>query len=390
MKMKSVSSQVEDILSNIASKGDAALFAYSKRFDSYPLTRSTVEVSASEIVQAAAKLEASTRLAIRLAASNIRSFHLAERKRAAKTWMIKGHGTKRGQIISPVQSTGIYVPGGRYPYPSTVLMAAIPAKVAGVKQIIMVSPPKNITPAVLYAAKVAGVDRIFRIGGPAAIGALAYGTKSVPKVDIIVGPGNAYVNEAKRQVYGLVGIDSLAGPSEVAIIADATAPADYIVSDVKAQLEHDERAVASVFCMSNTLAKEVARMLEKPLLVRITLKTVTPSKAIELVNYMAPEHLELMVKDTAYYLKSIKNAGAIFAGSATPTALGDYWAGPSHVLPTAGTARFSSGLSVATFLKRSSYIEYSPQSTKACADCAAEIASTEGMSWHEVSLNIRK
>jgi histidinol dehydrogenase len=304
--------------------------------------------------------------------------------------MLKDKGVKRGQIISPVHTVGIYVPGGQYPYPSTVLMSAIPAKTAGVKQIIMVSPPKNITPAVLYAAKVAGVDRVFRIGGPAAIGALAYGTKSVPKADLIVGPGNAYVNEAKRQVYGLVGIDSLAGPSEVCIIADGNAPADYVAADIKAQLEHDERAIACVLSLSKQLTKKILSLLGQNVTGCLEIKTVTAAQAVELVNGSAPEHLELLVKDTAYFLKGIKNAGAIFAGYSTPTALGDYWAGPSHVLPTMGTARFSSGLSVATFLKRTSYMQYSPQAANLAVDYAATLASAEGMSWHEASLNIRK
>ncbi len=218
--MKSVSEQVRSILDSVAAKGDTALFSFTRKFDRCALTEDTIEVSVSEIKAASAKLDVSTRRAIEIAASNIQSFHKAELSRSCKTWILHDKGVKRGQIIGPLRSAGIYVPGGRYPYPSTVLMAAIPAKVAGVKEIVMVSPPKNITPAVLYAAQVAGVNRIFRIGGPAAIGALAFGTRSIPKVDIIVGPGNAYVNEAKRQVYGLVGIDSLAGPSEVAIIAD--------------------------------------------------------------------------------------------------------------------------------------------------------------------------
>jgi histidinol dehydrogenase len=267
-------------------------------------------------------------------------------------------------------------------------MTAIPAKVAGVKTVIMVSPPKNITPAVLYAASVAGVDRIFRVGGPAAIGALAVGTKSIPKVDMIVGPGNAYVNEAKRQVFGQVGIDSLAGPSEVAIIADANAPIDYIVNDVRAQLEHDERATATVFSLSARLTAALRKEFHAA--DRLSLSTVTLKQAIALVNALAPEHLELLVANPTPIIAQVHNAGAIFSGYATPTAVGDYWAGPSHALPTAGTARFASGLSVATFMKRTSLISYTQEHTKRIANDIVEIATAEGMAYHAASVTVRK
>ena len=268
-------------------------------------------------------------------------------------------------------------------------MAAIPAKVAGVKKISIVTPPNRLTPAVLYAAKLAGVDEIYRIGGPAAIAALAYGTKTVKSVDMVIGPGNAFVNEAKRQVFGKVGIDSLAGPSEVAIIADKGANVSYLVTDLMAQAEHDPEAKAYLFTDSRKIMQQVKHMLPKGLAKQVKLTACPLPKAVKLVNELAPEHLELMVKQPDKMLNGIKNAGAIFAGYRTPTALGDYWAGPSHVLPTGGTAKFMSGLSVLTFLKRTSYVNFHEGSLREDGVYIRKLAEAEGLKSHGESIETR-
>jgi histidinol dehydrogenase len=296
-----------------------------------------------------------------------------------------------GQLVRPVDSVGLYIPGGRFPYPSTVLMTVIPARIAGVKRIVMASPPKNLTPEVLTAASVAGCHVVYRMGGAGAIAALAYGTKTIEKVDFIAGPGNQYVTEAKRQVFGQVGIDSLAGPSEVVVIADRTTPAEYVELDLQAQAEHDPEARALLLSTDRRLIQRVGKNLSQDIKKRITLRYVSSlSKAIEEANLIAPEHLELLFRGAERYLSQIRHAGAIFLGPATPAALGDYVAGPSHVLPTNRAARFSSGLSVATFLKRSSVIGFQARAQeKARWEAALVMGQTEGMEYHADSLRCR-
>ncbi|MCL2335366.1 MAG: histidinol dehydrogenase, partial [Endomicrobia bacterium] len=278
--------------------------------------------------------------------------------------------------------------GGRFPYPSTVIMTAVAAKAAGVKRIVMATPPKKMSGAVLFAAKLCGIKEVYRVGGIMAIAALACGTKTVKKVDMIAGPGNAYVNEAKRQLFGKVGIDSLAGPSEVAIIADKNAPAEYVAADLMAQVEHDPMAKAYLFCESREKIAKIKALLPKEALKQVKTELCSLKKAIEKSNKIAPEHLELIIKDYAKLLKNVRNAGAVFAGYQTPTACGDYWAGPSHVLPTNGSARFSSGLSVMTFLKKTSYIEMDKKNKKGYEE-TAEFADSEGMAYHKKSALIR-
>jgi histidinol dehydrogenase len=267
-------------------------------------------------------------------------------------------------------------------------MTAIAAKIAGVKRIIIATPPKKINDALLFAANLCGITHIYSIGGAVAIAALAYGTENIEAVDMIVGPGNAYVNEAKRQVFGKVGIDSLAGPSEVAIIADENAPNDYIIADIMAQVEHDPLAKAYLFCDKKEKIEVIRKSISKEFLKQVEFECCSIKKSIENSNRIAPEHLELLLKNPQTLLKDIKNAGAVFAGYQTPTAAGDYWAGASHVLPTAGTARFSSGLSVMSFLKRTSWTQMPPKNNKAYEQIA-EFAQSEGLVWHKKSAQIR-
>ena len=349
MKISPLEQQVKTIIHTVQRSGDSALKAYTKRFDG--ITISSFKVPKAEILQAVRSLEKGLRAALDQAARNIQNFHQQELSHLPCSWTFTQKGSVTGQMYAPIATVGIYVPGGRFSYPSTVLMTAIPARVAGVEKVIMATPPKQLTPAVLYAAYISGVDEIYRVGGPAAIAALAFGTESIPKTDFIVGPGNAYVNEAKRQLLGVVGIDALAGPSEVAIIADAKAPANYIIADLLAQAEHDPRAMTYLFSDSKTLLSAIGRMLPRELRTQVTLKACKIEQAINAVNKIAPEHLELMVENPATIIGKIKNAGAVFIGYATPTAVGDYWAGPNHVLPTGGSARCFSPLALSDIVK---------------------------------------
>lgn len=309
----------------------------------------------------------------------------------SKSWLQRKGSVQVGQLMSPVDSVGLYIPGGRFPYPSTVLMTAIPARVAGVKRIVLASPAKNMTPEVLAAAHLAGCDEVYRVGGPGVIAAFAYGTRTISKVDFIVGPGNQFVTEAKRQVFGDVGIDSLAGPSEVVIIADAKTPLDYVIYDLQAQAEHDPEAHSLLITTSQRLLNQVRSRLSRDLKSRVELRKVASIEAaIALANEVAPEHLEVLVQNASRYLPLIRHASAIFLGPATPAALGDYVAGPSHVLPTNRAARFSSGLSVATFIKRSSVMSYSARSAeRADWEAALVMGQTEGMDNHANSLRCR-
>jgi histidinol dehydrogenase len=388
MDAKQISTYVSDIIEDIKNNGDKAIFKYLKNFDNIDLSKKGYRVSQKAIDDAAKRIPKQLKNVIKSAYSNILAYHKYERSQIKKRWNYVRSGLKIGQFYTPVESAGIYVPGGRFPYPSTVIMTAVPAMAAGVKRIAMVTPLKNMNDTVLFSAKLCGIKEIYCIGGVMAVGALAYGTKTLKKVDMIAGPGNVYVNEAKRQVFGCVGIDSLAGPTEVAIIADKDVPADYVVADIMAQVEHDLLAKTYLLCESTEKISEIEKLLPKKAFKQLKTELCSLSKAVDIVNNIAPEHLELLVKNYRILLKNIRNVGAVFVGYQTPTASGDYWAGPSHVLPTNGSAKFSSGLSVMTFLKRSAYIEMSKNNKKAYR-AIADFAQAESMQYHKKSAEAR-
>ncbi|MBN1823710.1 MAG: histidinol dehydrogenase [Endomicrobiales bacterium] len=389
---RKISRYISGLISRVRKGGDRAVSGYIRKFDGVNVPPARFRVKKAELNAAAAKIDKEIAASLRLAASNIRNFHKKELLKLAKAWRQSRDGIITGQMMSPVEKVGVYVPGGRYPYPSTVLMTVIPAKVAGVKRVVVVTPPKSLTQEILYAAKLAGADEIYRVGGPAAVAALAFGTRNIPKTDMIVGPGNKYVNEAKRQVFGEVGIDSLAGPSEIAIIADNTADAEFVAADIEAQLEHDPDARALLLSDSAALISKVRKaMRRKPVKsASCSLAKVPMNRAVEIANAAAPEHLEVIVKNPARVLSRIRNAGAVFVGSWSPVASGDYLAGPSHALPTGGSARFSSGVSVATFIKRTSYMEFSKKGFMSCARRIEILAGAERLRKHGRSIKIRR
>ena len=398
--------KVEDIVSGIIAEvrknKDAALFAYGEKFDGVKLT--SLEVTKAEIDEAYQNADKEFINVLEEAAKNIRAFH-EQQKREGFT-LKQENGVVIGQKITPVDKAGLYVPGGTAAYPSTVLMDAIPAKLAGCKEIVMVTPPaKNggVNPDILAAAKVAGVDRIFKVGGAQAIAALAYGTESIPKVDKIVGPGNAFVAEAKKQVFGVVSIDMIAGPSEILVVADNTNDPAFIAADLLSQAEHDKMASAVLVTDDAAFANRVSEELEKqiPLLARAEIARTSIDEngkiivaenlhaAIDIANEIAPEHLELCVDEPFQYLDEIKHAGSIFLGKYCPEALGDYFAGPNHTLPTSGTARFSSPLSVDDFVKKSQFTYYTEEALGKVADKIAYFAKKEGLGAHAKSATIR-
>lgn len=396
-----VSDIVADILAEVRQKGDAALLAYAKQFDKADLQ--ALEVSEAEIDAAFQKVEPAFIAVLQQAAENIRAFH---QRQVRNSFVITGDGIVTGQKITPIAKVGLYVPGGTAAYPSTVLMDAIPAKIAGCKEICITTPALpdgSINPVILAAAKIAGVDRIFKTGGAQAVAALAYGTQSVPKVDKIVGPGNAFVAEAKRQVFGLVAIDMIAGPSEILVIADGKSNAAYVAADMLSQAEHDKMASAVLVTDSVALAEAVSAELERQLallpreeIARNSIeqngKIIVADRlddVIAVANEIAPEHLELCVDNPFDYLDKIENAGSIFLGRYCPEALGDYFAGPNHTLPTSGTARFSSPLSVDDFVKKSQYTYYTKDALGAVADQIALFAQKEGLEAHAKSVTIR-
>lgn len=393
---------VADIVSNVRKNGDSALKEYTKRFDKAELT--SLEVTEEEIEEAFNKVDSKFIEVIERAKENIYAFH---RHQVRNSFVIsENEGIVLGQKVLPLQRVGLYVPGGTASYPSSVLMNCIPAKIAGVEEIIMTTPPSadgTVNPVILAAAKIAGVGRIFKVGGSQAIAALAYGTESIPAVDKIVGPGNAFVAEAKRQVYGLVDIDMIAGPSEILIIADGTCNPEYVAADLLSQAEHDKLASAVLVTDSRELAVKVSEQLEAQLAVlpreeiaRTSIDTngkiiVTESiaQAIDIANMIAPEHLEVCVDNPFDYLDKIKNAGSIFLGKNCPEALGDYFAGPNHTLPTSGTARFSSPLSVDDFVKKSAFTYYTLDALSKVSEDIAFFAEKEGLSAHARSAVIR-
>jgi histidinol dehydrogenase len=400
-----VDAAVTDIIAEVRKRGDAALVDYTERLDRVKLTPGTLRVSAKELRDALAQLPREDRRALELAAKRIAAFH---KKTIEKPFSYTDDlGMRLGQLVRPLDRAGIYVPGGMGAYPSSVLMNAIPARVAGVREIVMVSPPsaESERPEVMAAAAIAGVDEFYRVGGAQAVAALAYGTSSIAPVDKIVGPGNAYVQAAKRMVYGVVDIDKMAGPSEVLVIADDTAHADWVAADLIAQAEHgsgDESAL--LLTPSRQLADAVAAaivaaladlpragavqaVLEK----RGALVVVRDlEEAFELANLIGPEHLELEIRSPSRWLPKVKAAGAIFLGGLSPAPLGDYLAGPNHVLPTGGSARFASPLGAYDFLKRTSIIEASPNALRKLGPTVARLARMEGFEGHARAIEIRK
>ena len=381
---------VTDIISNIQTKGDNAVIGYLKKFDGVSFkSAKDLRVTDKQINEAVKKVSPALKKAIKASYANVLAFHKKEYSNIKKQWLITDSVKSVGQIYRPIEAVGIYVPGGRFSYPSSVIMNAVAAKVAGVKRIVMMTPPKKMSNEVLFAAKICGIKEIYTIGGAVAIAVLAYGTKTIKPVNMIVGPGNAYVNEAKRLVFGKVGIDSLAGPSEVAIIADSGADKEYVLYDLLAQAEHDTMAKAYLLCSSKEIINYIKKNFDKEKLNQIKIYNVDTKKAIEMVNDIAPEHLELLVKNAKQAVTKIYNAGAIFVGYNTATAVGDYWAGPSHVLPTNASAKYSSGLSVMTFMKRSSYIELK-KVTSSVKKQIADFAASEGLINHKKSIEVRK
>ncbi len=390
---------VEDVRKN----GDRALFKYTKRFDRLTLTGKTVKVSRKEFREARSAVPKKLMDDLVRAGKRIRDFHRL--KLPSENTFRDIMGNELGWIIRPIERAGLYVPGGKAAYPSTVLMTAIPAKVAGVSELALVTPCPGgeINPAVLAAAEIAGVDSVYKIGGAQAVAALAYGTESVPKVDKIVGPGNIYVTIAKKLVFGDVDIDMIAGPSEVLIVADGSAPAEWIAADLLAQAEHDEMAVPMVVTDSsvyaNEIEEEVSRQLKKLKRKAIAGESVRKQgrifvtgnmeQAVGLANALAPEHLELCVKEPKSVLKKINHAGAIFLGSMSTEAFGDYIAGPSHVLPTGGAARFSSPLSVFDFLRMPSVISISKKGFDSLSDSVMNLAYSEELEAHALSVAVR-
>jgi len=393
---------VSEIIKNVRKNGDKALFAYCERFDHAKLD--ALQVSKEEMEEAMASVEPKFLDILRRAAENIRKFHS---RQVRNSFILNDEaGIVIGQKVIPIDRAGLYVPGGTAAYPSTVLMDSIPAKIAGCREVVMVTPPGSdgkINPVILAAAGIAGIDKIYKIGGAQAIAALAYGTESVPKVDKIVGPGNAFVAEAKKQVFGTVSIDMIAGPSEILIVADGKTNPRHAAADLLSQAEHDKLASAVLVTDSMELATAVQAELENqiPKLLRAEIARAsidnngkiivadTLSKAIDIANQIAPEHLELLVENPFDYLDAIRHAGSVFMGRNCPEALGDYFAGPNHTLPTSGTARFSSPLSVDDFVKKTQYTYYTREALVNVAGDVAYFAEQEGLTAHAKSALIR-
>ena len=401
---ETVTQRVKDIVRDVRARGDAALFEYTERFDGAKLDAASVQVTPEEIRAAYDAAEKPWIDAMREAAARITAFHEKQKQR---TWIDFDGGIALGQMVRPLERVGVYVPGGTAAYPSSVLMNVLPARVAGVREIVMVTPPgadgKVSYPLTLVAADIAGVDRIYKVGGAQAVAALAFGTQSLPRVDKIVGPGNIYVANAKREVYGHCGIDMVAGPSEVLVIADGSANPVYVAADMLSQAEHDPLAAAIVVTDSQGLAQRVAAEIERQAALLPRREIVDRSlsrygtivacenleQAAQVANLVAPEHLELSVAQPFELLGRIQNAGAIFLGHYAPEPLGDYFAGPNHVLPTSGTARFFSPLNVEDFTKKSSLIYYDRASLEAVSDDVIRLARAEGLDAHANAVAVR-
>jgi histidinol dehydrogenase len=401
--------EVRSILKDVSKRGDEALVHYTELFDGVRIPLQKLRVKRREVEAAYRKVPQEFLRTLKKAAHRIRRFHRSVSKRLSTPYVLQTakveKGIRLGQMIRPIERVGIYVPGGKASYPSTVLMAAIPAKVAGVQAILMTTPPskEGISPAILVAADLAGVDQIYRVGGAQAIAALAYGTASIPKVDKIVGPGNRYVATAKRLVYGVVDVDMVAGPSEIVIIADEKTPPSYVAADLISQAEHDEMALAILITPSKVFGAKVRKELERQLssLKRERIASASLKKrgailivkdldqAIELANRIAPEHLELAISNAPSLTKGVRHAGAIFLGLHTPEAIGDYLAGPNHILPTAGTARFSSPLGVEDFIKRTNLMHFTQSALRRFEKDVKRFAEWEGLEGHYRSIQIR-
>ena len=401
MQRFDVGEPVRNIIEDVSERGDTALFDYCERFDRVRLQ--SLEVSAAEIDEAVASVSADLKASMALAAENIREFHARQLREG---FTMTRPGVIMGQKITPIEKVGLYIPGGTAAYPSTVLMLAIPARLAGCSQIVITTPPGKdgkVAAPILAAAKLAGVDQIFKVGGAQAVAALAYGTETVPKVDKIVGPGNAYVAEAKRQVFGRVNIDMIAGPSEILVIADGTCNPAFVAADLLSQAEHDKMASAVLVTNSMELAVAVSAEVERQLCLLprqeiartsienngMILVTKDLFQAVEASNELAPEHLEICVDDPMPYLDLVRNAGSVFLGKYCPESLGDYLAGPNHTLPTSGTARFSSPLSVDDFIKKTQFSCFSPDALRAVSDQIAVFARAEGLDAHARAAEIR-
>lgn len=403
--------QVLKIVENVRRTGDMAVREYTRRFDQVEISADQLLVKTKELDQALEGVNTEFLSALKLAEKRIYKYHQAQRenffqKSSTDSWNLSEDGIIMGQLLRPLERVGVYVPGGRAVYPSSVLMTVIPAKVAGVKEVIMVTPPEKtgqINPYILAAAKIAGVDRIYKVGGAQAIAALAFGTDLIPKVDKIVGPGNIYVTLAKQLVYGLVDIDLIAGPSEIVILADETANPQYLAADLLSQAEHDPLAAAILITTSARLATAVqneveaqSKQLSRVQIIQNSLKNYgriiivkTIEQGIEVANQLAPEHLELAVKDPFAVMADVKNAGAIFLGEYTPEPVGDYLAGPNHVLPTNGTARFFSPLGVNDFIKFSSFLSYSKEALQKVQTEIINLAEVEGLEGHANAIRVR-
>ncbi|MBU2591800.1 MAG: histidinol dehydrogenase [Nitrospinota bacterium] len=398
----SIEDTVRTIIKKVKKEGDRAVIRFTKKFDGIDLSPDGYAIERKDIIKGAKKASSGLVSDLKFAANRIRKFH---KNQLEKSWKVSEPGITLGQIITPIAKVGIYAPGGKATYPSSVLMNAIPAQVAGVEKIFLATPTPNgkISPTILAAAEIAGVDKIFPIGGAQSIAAMAYGTKTVEKVDKIVGPGNVYVAEAKRQLYGVVGIDMVAGPSEILILADKDSRVDFIAADLISQAEHDENAYPMLVTDSIELAKEVKKELARQanrqargeMIIRsiknncIAFIVKDMKEGVELANIVASEHLEIMTKNPNRELKGIVNAGAVFVGSYTPEAVGDYAAGPNHVLPTGGSARFFSPLGVYDFLKRTSLISFNKESLAKVGRQVISIAEDEGLSGHAEAVRKR-
>ncbi len=380
-----ITQSVQKILDNVRLNGDDAVLRYTRKFDRVKLKAKDIKVTECEISGAYQNIKPEIVTALKTAMDNIEKFY---RRQIKKTWKIKGkEGVILGEKIMPIDSVGAYVPSGTVPLVSSVYMTVLPARIAGVRRIVIASPPNefnSIDPHILMVANLLKVDEIYKVGGAQAIGALAFGTKTIPRVDKIVGPGNMYVTEAKRQVFGYCDIDMLAGPSEVAILADRYAEVEYVKADLQAQAEH-HRGFAVLVTPSKKLVSAVKGEIDEGCIVL----TKNMAEAVEVINLLAPEHLQIMVKNPLRALKKIKNAGAIFIGPYTPVAVGDYVAGPSHVLPTGGTARFFSGLGMGDFVKSSHIISYTRKALEEVKDSIKKLALIEGLPKHMNSVNAR-
>jgi histidinol dehydrogenase len=382
---KRIQEKVRRIIEDVRSFGDEAVLKYTRKFDRVKLDARHLKVSETEISAAFQNIDPKFVSTLKVIIDNIGKFYARQPK---KSWKIKGEeGVSLGEKITPLERVGIYIPAGTVSLISTVYMTVIPAKIAGVQKIILTTPPNkygSVDPYILAVANLLKVDQVYKMGGAQAVAALAFGTKTVPRVDKIVGPGNVYVNEAKRQVFGYVDVDMLAGPSEIVILANDTSHSDFIIADLEAQLEH----IAGLAILVTT-SKKLVRLIKKRISNGYILIAKNLQEAAELINHIAPEHLEIMIKNPRKVLKKIRNAGAIFLGPYSPVALGDYAAGPSHVLPTAGTARFSSGLSVNDFMKRSHIISYTKKALEKTRHSIERIAELEKLQKHIRSIKVR-